>query len=116
VRLFSTIDEQKVTFRIINDKDVVYEVEAKIGENMMQAGLKAKVPFQVACGGNAECCTCHCFFPKEIFESEDYEEPETRELDALDFCAGATDESRLACQVKVIKAFDGHTFRLLEMD
>ncbi len=83
---------------------------------MMQAGLHAKVPFQVACGGNAECCTCHCFFPKEVIQSQDYEEPEERELDALDWCDGATDESRLACQAKVIKAFDGLTFRLSEMD
>ena len=83
---------------------------------MLQAGLKAKVPFTFLCGGNAECCTCHCFFPKEIFLSQDYEKPETRELNALNLCEGATDESRLACKVKVIKAFDGHTFRLLEMD
>ena len=83
---------------------------------MMQAGLIAKVPFQAACGGNAECCTCHCFMPKEVILSQDYEEPEERELDSLDFLDGVTDESRLACQMKVIKAFHGQTFRLLEMD
>ena len=48
--------------------------------------------------------------------SQDYEEPDERELDTLDFCDGATDESRLACQTKVIKAFHGQTFRLFEMD
>ena len=91
-------------------------MSAKVGDNMMQAGLQAKVPFQVACGGNAECCTCHVFFPKEVIISQDYTEPEERELDALDFCEGATEDSRLACQAKVIKSMDGHTFRLLEMD
>ena len=83
---------------------------------MMQAGLQAKVPFLVACGGNAECCTCHCFFPKDVILSQDYEEPGDRELDALDFCDGATEDSRLACQVKVIKAFDGKTFQMIPMD
>ena len=83
---------------------------------MMQAGIKAKVPFEVACGGNAECATCHCLLTKEGIMSQDYEEPDERELDTLDFCDGATDESRLACQTKVIKAFHGQTFRLFEMD
>ena len=61
--------DEKVTFTIIDEQDVSYTVEAEIGQNMMQAGLQAKVPFQVACGGNAECVTCHCFFPKEILQS-----------------------------------------------
>ena len=115
-RPFSTSDDQKVSFKIIDDKDTEYQVEAEIGQNMMRAGIYAKVPFAEACGGNAECCTCHCFFPEEIMEGQDYEEPEEKELDALDFCEGVTEVSRLACQVKVTKDFHGHTFRLVEMD
>lgn len=88
---------QKVTFTIIDEHEDEHTIEASVGENMMSAGLEARVPFQVACGGNAECCTCHCFFPDEIIKSQDYTEPDERELDALDFCEGATDESRLAC-------------------
>ena len=46
-RMFSTTssDGGKVTFRIVDEQDVEYEVEAEIGENLMQAGLRAKVPF-----------------------------------------------------------------------
>ena len=42
--MFST-DTSKVTFKIVDENDVEYEVEADVGENMMQAGLRAKVPF-----------------------------------------------------------------------
>ena len=72
-------------------------MEGKLGEIMVQAGLRAKVPFQMACGGNAECCTCHCYLTEAVLKCPDYEEPDERELDALDFLDGATDESRLAC-------------------
>ena len=37
--------DEKVTFTIIDEQDVSYTVEAEIGQNMMQAGLQAKVPF-----------------------------------------------------------------------
>ena len=63
----------------------------------MQAGIKAGVPFEVACGGNAECCTCHCFIPSAVRDSQDYIREDEFETDALDFAQGVTDESRLAC-------------------
>ena len=83
---------------------------------MMQAGLRAKVPFEVACGGNAECCTCHCYLTKAAIQCQEYEEPEEREMDSLDWIDGADEYSRLACQVKVCKGFQGQSFRLLAMD
>ena len=42
---FSTDQTNRVTFKIVDDQDVEYEVEGEIGENLMQAGLRAKVPF-----------------------------------------------------------------------
>ena len=116
MRFFSSTGSDMVTFKIIDEHDDEHTVEGKIGHNMMDAGLHAKVPFLVACGGNAECCTCHCFFPKDVIMGQDYEEPGERELDALDFADGADENSRLACQVNITKSFDGHTFRMLAMD
>ena len=66
MRTFSTAADDKVTFKIIDEQDVEYTVEAEIGQNMMEAGIFAHVPFQVVCGGNAECNTCHCFLNKEV--------------------------------------------------
>ena len=45
MRMFSTGSSERVTFKIIDDQDVEYKVEGEIGENMMQAGLRAEVPF-----------------------------------------------------------------------
>ena len=61
----------------------------------MFSGLDAGVPFEMACGGNADCSTCHMYAPvDEIIESEKdlkdldkdelYKEPDTNELDCLD--------------------------------
>ena len=63
----------------------------------MQAGLKAGVPYEVACGGNAECCTCHVYMPESLLKESDYEPPKQIEIDALDWADGHTAQSRLAC-------------------
>jgi 2Fe-2S ferredoxin len=63
----------------------------------MEAGVAGGVPFEMACGGNCECCTCHVYLNLEIMQAQDYTDPEDKEIDALDFAEGATEESRLAC-------------------
>ena len=54
----------------------------------MNAGLKFGVPFEMACGGNAECTTCHIKLPDAIMESGEYEEATDFEQDAIDFADG----------------------------
>ena len=99
-----------VNFKIKDFSDKVYHVEAYDGQNLMEAGIKFGVPFEQACGGNAECTTCHCYLPLEIRQHQQYIDAEEKELDALEFADGAMEESRLACQTKVIKdAFEGKT-------
>ena len=60
---------QKIKFTIIDVKDNEYHIEADEGDNMMKAGLLANVPFARACGGNAECCTCHTFLNQFIIST-----------------------------------------------
>ena len=36
---------QKVTFTIIDEHEDEHTIEASVGENMMSAGLEARVPF-----------------------------------------------------------------------
>ena len=68
----------------------------------------------MACGGNAECCTCHVHLTKKIVSAQDYIEAEERELDALDWVdAGLVDESRLACQTTITKSFDGQNIQCI---
>ena len=51
-----------------------------------------------------------------IITSQDYIDADEKEIDALDWAEGTTDESRLACQTKVCSGFDGQTIRFIEMD
>ena len=67
------------------------------GEILMNAAVVSGVPFQQACGGNAECTTCHMYVPLEVRQNQAYEDMGEKELSALEFAAGFTDESRLAC-------------------
>ena len=69
MKQFSSAPE-KVKFIIKKvNKDKEYVVEGEVGQNMLKAGLEAKVPFQVACGGNGECCTCHVFLNDNIIKA-----------------------------------------------
>jgi 2Fe-2S ferredoxin len=79
----------------------------------MQVGLRAGVKFEVACGGNAECCTCHVKLQDSVIKSPYYFAAESKEIDALDWAVGADDSSRLACQVKLTEAFEGANVRFI---
>lgn len=73
----------------------------------MQAGIDHKVPYEVACGGNAICCTCHVYLAPETTQAKDYLSPKENELDALDSTCDVVNESRLACQTTVTESMDG---------
>ena len=55
-----------VSFVMTDMKGGLYRIETEVGKNLMQEALKVEVPFPVACGGNAECCTCHVYLTKKI--------------------------------------------------
>ena len=78
-----------------------WQVEGDVGANLMSAGIASGVPFEVACGGNAQCCTCHVHMNDNIMKSQDYTDPEEKEIDAIDFAEESNEYSRLACQMKV---------------
>ena len=97
VKSFSSGNENStIVFTIKDLHDNQWIAKGDIGERVMYAGIAAGVPFEEACGGNAECCTCHVYAPiDQIIEKERdfpnatadelYKEPEAQELDALDF-------------------------------
>lgn len=66
MRSFSSLLKSRVKFQFEDFLGKIYKVEALEGENLMNSGIIAKVPFQKACGGNAECTTCHVYVPKEV--------------------------------------------------
>lgn len=65
-RAFSTT-EDKVMIKMVHvNGQQSWDIEAKVGQNLMAVGVDHKVPYEVACGGNAECCTCHVYIPERL--------------------------------------------------
>ncbi len=56
-RRFSS--EVKTVNFVIKTSYKHWQVEAELGQSLMGAGIQTGVPFEVACGGKGECCTCH---------------------------------------------------------
>ena len=73
------------------------EVEARLGERLLDVAWDAKQPIEGACEGAMACSTCHVIVDKEDFERLPPAGEE--EEDLLDLAAHATRTSRLACQI-----------------
>ena len=74
------------------------EIEAKIGESLLDIALEHNIPIQHACGGFCACTTCRC----EIIDGiSRVNIPEEDELERLNVMEDRTENSRLACQSKI---------------
>jgi 2Fe-2S ferredoxin len=74
------------------------EVDAAIGESILDIALNHGIEIQHACGGFCACTTCHC----EIIEgSANLEPADEDELERLSVVSDPTPTSRLGCQAKV---------------
>jgi 2Fe-2S ferredoxin len=77
----------------------------------MRAAVDALVPGILAdCGGSCSCATCHCFIDDGWFARVPAAGAE--ELELLECALGATEQSRLSCQVRVNAGLDGLVVRL----
>lgn len=86
------------------------EVEARIGDSLLDVAHEHGVDIEGACEGNMSCSTCHL-----IIDPGDYgrlPEPSEEEEDMLDLAFGLQPTSRLGCQIVVTEALDGLVVRL----
>lgn len=80
-----------------------HQVEAEIGDNLMQVAVNNSVPgIDGDCGGQCACATCHIYVPDELAAHITEEE-----RDMLSIADNTTDNSRLGCQIEVAEALDG---------
>ena len=80
-----------------------HQVEAEIGDNLMQVAVNNSVPgIDGDCGGQCACATCHIYVPDELAAQISEEE-----RDMLSIADNTTDNSRLGCQIEVAEALDG---------
>lgn len=81
-----------------------HEIDAAIGENLLDAALRQHVAIDHACGGVCACSTCHV---KIVAGADALSPAEDDELDQLDKARGVGLNSRLACQSRVLRPPQG---------
>jgi 2Fe-2S ferredoxin len=88
----------KVTYHLPDGTTSRVDVDS--GQSVMSGSVNNNLPGIVAeCGGSCACATCHVYLASEY--SELFAEPTDEETDLIDYLDGATDESRLSCQLIV---------------
>lgn len=84
------------------------EIDAKVGETVMETAIKNSVPgIDADCGGACACATCHVYVDPAFMEKVGT--PEDMEQSMLDFAENVQDNSRLSCQISVSEDLDGMT-------
>jgi len=93
----------KVTFIIGDGK--AQEVDAPIGERLLEIAQRHGFDLEGACEGSMACSTCHVIVDPSWFGKlpEALEEEE----DILDLAFGLTATSRLGCQITIDGTMDG---------
>ncbi len=83
-----------------------HDVEAKVGETVMEAAVRNQVPgIEADCGGACACATCHVYVDEAWTGTTG--NPSEMEEDMLDFAYEVRQNSRLSCQLRVSEEFDG---------
>ncbi|WP_372748416.1 2Fe-2S iron-sulfur cluster-binding protein [Litorivivens sp.] len=86
-----------------------FDVEAEIGDTVMQAAMNAGIDGILAeCGGMCSCATCHVYIEDARFNEVPQASPTEREM--LDAASEPQETSRLSCQITVTAEMEGMVF------
>lgn len=98
----------KINFQLNSGKTV--EVEGSVGEPVMKVARRNEVDGIVAaCGGHAECGTCHVYVSETALPL--LRDPADAELAMLEEVkAERKPNSRLSCQLELTEELDGSLF------
>ncbi|HEX7759759.1 MAG TPA: 2Fe-2S iron-sulfur cluster-binding protein [Caulobacteraceae bacterium] len=94
----------QVRFKTIDGVESL--VEATVGESLMAAAVRNRVPgIEAACGGSMVCGTCHIYVSEPWFGRL----PAVSDMEAEihEYGAHVRANSRLACQITATAALDG---------
>jgi 2Fe-2S ferredoxin len=81
-------------------------IELPDGESLMMGAVDNRIPgIDGDCGGCAACGTCHVHVRGDWLAAVG--PASDAERDMLQFADGASDDSRLACQIRMRKELDG---------
>ncbi len=99
----------KMTF-ILADGVTRREVDAPVGESVLDIAHANGVDIEGACEGSMACSTCHVIVDPKF--ADRLKDPSDDELDMLDLAFGLTETSRLGCQIVMTEKLNGLTVRL----
>ena len=101
----------RITFNAYDG--VIYEVDAPLGQSMLQAALSEHVPgIDADCGGRCSCATCHIIVNDEWFPAVG--PASEQEASMLRLTPEGGPHSRLACQIRLDERLDGVIVRVPE--
>lgn len=86
------------------------EVEARVGDTLLDVAHRHGIDIEGACEGCMACATCHVIVEPAFFDL--LEDPSDEEEEMLDLAPGVTETSRLGCQVVMTEVLDGLVVRL----
>jgi 2Fe-2S ferredoxin len=98
----------RMTF--INKDGSRTEVDAPIGQSVLEIARANDIDIEGACEGSLACSTCHVIVDPADFER--LAEATEDEEDMLDLAFGLTATSRLGCQIIMSQELDGMTVTL----
>jgi 2Fe-2S ferredoxin len=81
------------------------EVEAPLGETLLDIAHMHRIDLEGACGHSLGCATCHVVVDPQW--NDLLPEPQSEELDMIDLANDPVKTSRLACQIVMREEFDG---------
>jgi 2Fe-2S ferredoxin len=82
-----------------------HEVNAVIGNTILETARANDIEIEGACDGAMACSTCHVIVEKKWYRK--LEEASEDEEDMLDLAFGLTRTSRLGCQIEITEELDG---------
>jgi len=94
-----------VSITFVQPDETKKEVQARVGETLLQTAHRNDIDLEGACEGVCACSTCHLILPPDLYDT--LEEPSEDEEDMLDMAFGLTETSRLGCQITVREDFEG---------
>jgi len=94
----------KITF--IDSAGTAREVDAHVGDSVMETAINQDVPgIDADCGGACACATCHVYIADEWTDTVG--KAEDLEADMLSIAEDVRDTSRLSCQIAITDDLDG---------
>jgi ferredoxin len=99
-----------IDVNFVERNGTVVQVAAHEGDNLLRLAQNAGQPLEGTCEGQMACSTCHVIIDAEWTDRLPH--PREEEEDMLDLAAGATRNSRLACQIVLTSDLNGLIVRI----